>query len=363
MKTRKFFQLALLFFAITSNSFAQNTTLSTAETTGTAGNGGNQNVHLGFEAGKVSSANTNVFVGFRSGLTNSSGIGNSFVGFAAGRDNSTGAYNLFFGYGAGSKNTTGINNVYIGAAAGISNEVGQNNVFIGHNSGTSLAGHSGNTLCGQNSGKILTAGDRNTFFGTGSGGLLTSGNGNVFIGNNAGGNIASQSSTLYIANTSTNTPLIYGEFNTAGTGSNAILKLNSKVGIGHGIGSFPTTLTNGSSTVSIANYNLFVDGGILTDEVRVRTTWADYVFKPNYDLISLPELETFIKKNGHLPNVPSEATVLAEGIEVGNIIKIQQEKIEELTLYLIELNKEVEKLKKQVKNQSNKLVENNENSK
>ncbi|MBC8644628.1 hypothetical protein H9W95_12920 [Flavobacterium lindanitolerans] len=63
----------------------------------------------------------------------------------------------------------------------------------------------------------------------------------------------------------------------------------------------------------------------------------------------MAEVETFIKENGHLPNVPSAAKVAEEGLELGEMAKIQQEKIEELTLYLIEQNKKIEELTKQVK--------------
>lgn len=100
---------------------------------------------------------------------------------------------------------------------------------------------------------------------------------------------------------------------------------------------------------NISNYNLFVKGGILTEEVRVRTGWADYVFADNYKLKPLYEVESFINENRHLPNVPSAKQVEEEGLSLGEISKIQQEKIEELTLYLIEQQKQLDELKKQVK--------------
>lgn len=125
-----------------------------------------------------------------------------------------------------------------------------------------------------------------------------------------------------------------------------------KIGVGE-IFSIPTI----ASGVDVLNYNLFVKGGILTEEVRVSlsSTWADYVFNKDYNLKSLQEVEQFINQNGHLPNVPSAKKIEEEGIELGEMTKIQQEKIEELTLYLIEQNKinekqsrEIEELKKLV---------------
>lgn len=88
-----------------------------------------------------------------------------------------------------------------------------------------------------------------------------------------------------------------------------------KVGIG--------TSTTFPSNPIYANYKLFVTGGILTDEVRVALsssgTWADYVFAKDYKLLSIKEVEQFIAKNNHLPNVPSAKQVKEEGINVGDM--------------------------------------------
>ena len=96
---------------------------------------------------------------------------------------------------------------------------------------------------------------------------------------------------------------------------------------------------------------------MLADEVRVRTTWADYVFEDQYSLMTLPEVESFIDANGHLPNVPSAETVEASGIELGEMTKIQQEKIEELTLYIIDLQKQLDTLKTRLDEDNNEEIE------
>lgn len=96
-------------------------------------------------------------------------------------------------------------------------------------------------------------------------------------------------------------------------------------------------------------YKLSVKGAIRAHEVKVYTAWADYVFKEDYKLPSLKEVEDHIKLNGHLINVPSAEQVEKEGIKIGEMAKIQQEKIEELTLYIIQQNKDIEELKNQVK--------------
>lgn len=73
--------------------------------------------------------------------------------------------------------------------------------------------------------------------------------------------------------------------------------------------------------------------------------WSDFVFEDDYELMSINEVDTFIQQNGHLPDMPSEAEVLEKGIDVAEMMAIQQQKIEELTLYIIELRKEMDELK------------------
>jgi hypothetical protein len=102
------------------------------------------------------------------------------------------------------------------------------------------------------------------------------------------------------------------------------------------------------------DYKLSVKGRIRAEEVKVYNTWADYVFNKEYNLRSLNDLEAYIKANGHLPNVPSAKEVTEKGLELGEMTKIQQEKIEELTLYLIQQNKEIQELKAQMKALMNK---------
>lgn len=113
-----------------------------------------------------------------------------------------------------------------------------------------------------------------------------------------------------------------------------------------GVVTIGTNNTPGSlGTVSTSGYHLFVDGGILTEEVLVRTGWADYVFDENYELKSLEEVEQHIAEKGHLPNTPSAQEIEEGGLPLGEAAVNQQEKIEELFLYLIEMNKEIQQLK------------------
>jgi hypothetical protein len=94
--------------------------------------------------------------------------------------------------------------------------------------------------------------------------------------------------------------------------------------------------------------NTYVNGKIWANEIEVTTDrWSDYVFEDNYLLIPIDEVEAFIKANKHLPGVPSEKEVTDKGINLGEMDAILLKKIEELTLYVIELKKELEEVKQQ----------------
>ena len=96
-------------------------------------------------------------------------------------------------------------------------------------------------------------------------------------------------------------------------------------------------------------YKLTVNGKVRAHAVKVYTTWADYVFGDNYILPPLSEVENYIKQNGHLKDIPSAEEVEKNGIELGEMNKLLLQKIEELTLYTIELKKEIEVLKSVMK--------------
>lgn len=98
------------------------------------------------------------------------------------------------------------------------------------------------------------------------------------------------------------------------------------------------------------SYRLSVDGAVRAHRVRVYTTWADYVFEKNYNLPTLEDVEKHIEENGHLKDIPSAKEVEEKGIELGEMNKLLLQKIEELTLYMIEMKKEINTLKSQAKN-------------
>lgn len=98
---------------------------------------------------------------------------------------------------------------------------------------------------------------------------------------------------------------------------------------------------------SAPDATLDVNGKILCGEVEVisLTEWKDYVFNKDYNLRSLKEVENYITENGHLPDIPSEEEVLTHGYNMGEMDAALLQKIEELTLYVIELKKEIIELK------------------
>ena len=125
---------------------------------------------------------------------------------------------------------------------------------------------------------------------------------------------------------------------------------NGKIYIGS-TATYPTTT---------GNYKLFVEGGILTEKVKValRSTanWADYVFENDYKLMPLKEVEEFITENKHLPGIDSAKELANGGLDLAEMQAKHMAKIEELTLYIIQQNKAIEKniqaieeLKNQVK--------------
>jgi len=97
-----------------------------------------------------------------------------------------------------------------------------------------------------------------------------------------------------------------------------------------------------------------VNGKIEAVEVEIMVdVWQDQVFQADYPLMDLNDLEKYIRANHHLPDVPSESEVLSNGINLGETNAILLKKIEELTLYVIELKKE----NKDFQNQLNSLLE------
>ncbi len=101
--------------------------------------------------------------------------------------------------------------------------------------------------------------------------------------------------------------------------------------------------------LNIGDHKLVVNGSALFTKavVRLTSTWPDYVFEPTNKLPTLSQVEAYVTKHKHLEGVPSAAEVKEKGIDLGDNQTILLKKVEELTLYMIELNKKVELLAKE----------------
>lgn len=272
---------------------------------------GDGNTAIGsFALNKNTSGGYNQAIGYGALSLNTEGKGNNAIGYYALGNNINGEHNVTNGYISLYTNTSGSNNIALGYKSLYSNSIGNSNVGVGYEAGYS------------------STGDKNVFIGY-QAGYSETGNNKLHIGNNS---IES---------------LVYGEFD------NKIMKLNAKVGIGANFGDHFLSTAAG---VDVSDYNLFVKGGILTGELRlIAYNWADYVFEKNYRLMSLKEVDAFIKENGHLPNTPTAEEVASNGLSVSKMTTLQQEKIEELTLYTIEQDRQIQNQQKQLDKQAQEI--------
>lgn len=136
---------------------------------------------------------------------------------------------------------------------------------------------------------------------------------------------------------------------------------NSNVSFGFVIAPWHNTMTGlridkegnvGIATNDTKGYRFAVNGNAIFTRIKVRDigSWPDYVFEPDYKLPTLSEVEQFIQKNKHLPDMPSAKEVGEKGIDVGDSQAGLLKKIEELTLYIIEMDKKIEAQQKEIEN-------------
>ncbi|GAB3796306.1 hypothetical protein GCM10028819_13660 [Spirosoma humi] len=365
---------------------------------GNINSSGWSNVHIGSQAGvndKGSIANVfignnagangifsiyNVSVGYWAGAGNQYGISNINIGTKSGFSNQTGVYNLMLGDSSGYNNKTS-NNIFIGSKTGFANVNGGGNTFIGFQSGYNAVADS-NTFIGYQSGYTTTTGNGNIFFGTLSGKNNTTGNHNTFVGNGAGPSGSDANDNVYIGfNTgnhdsgSRNTLLGTGAdaqaqnlTNATAIGAGATVTISDAVILGNkanvGIGtSAPvnrlevvsqspntsglslTNLTTSSPTSRATDQFLTVNetGEVVKARYQLRinhpSEWSDKVFSPSYSLRPLTSVAAYVNQHSHLPGVPSAEQVANEGVDLLKMNATLLEKVEELTLYSILLEK------------------------
>jgi len=176
-------------------------------------------------------------------------------------------------------------------------------------------------------------------------------------GDNIGIGTTSPSALLHLFSSSSATDMLRLQFNTSGGGHWAINPFIS--GVSNGGLSFvdqqhsttPLVISDGGYVgIGVTNPDemLSVDGTVHSKEVKVSLSGLpDYVFDKEYHLPALYEVKAYVDKNHHLPDVPSAAEVDKNGLKLGEMNATLLKKVEELTLYMIDLKKSNDELKKQ----------------
>lgn len=380
--------------AVGENSLPVNTTgtYNTAVGKSTLANNttGTTNTALGTQAlelNTTTSGNTAIGAG---ALTNNIASANTAVGASALYNNTTGTFNVALGGLSLGSNTTGTNNAAFGYWTLRYNTTGNENTGFGTTALRENTTGSRNVGLGRMSLYLNTTGSNKIGIGY-QAGYNNNGDGSVFIGYQAG-YYETGNDKLYIANSSTTTPLIGGDFSTGKVGigtaspdekldvtgnikaTGFILPTGAQLNYvltsdANGVASWQPSAggsgslwtTNGSNisntnttgwvcigNTSIAtsdpagNFKLYVDGGIRARKVKVdQSTWPDYVFEKDYQLPRLSDVDLFIQNNKHLPGIKSAAEINKEGLDLGENQAALLQKIEELTLYIIEQDKKI----------------------
>ena len=346
------------------------TTLSSANTmlgvsVGNTSLTGDYNTFMGYQAGRdVTSGSRNVLVGYQAGVVITGGSNNTFLGFLAGSDNTLGGNNTFLGSGAGTGNTSGSFNTFIGDGSGAVNTTGINNTFIGKSAGVKNVGGDYNTFLGYSAGNQNTEGIYNTFVGYFAGTTNLTGNSNTVVGYMAdvsSSSLINATAIGYRAKVALSNALVLGDPNSSslrvGIGTDSpqfLLDVRGTINIGEkGTLKF-SHLKNPSLRNNSTDQFLSVNEQGETVLARYRLTidnpdqWADKVFSSNYHLRPLPEVEDFILSHKHLPGIPSAEEVARNGADPTQLMSRLLEKVEELTLYMIQMKKENDELRRQL---------------
>lgn len=265
----------------------------------------------------------------------------------------------------------GINNLNPAQTLDVTGNI-KGNVFYADK--VELSAVNSNTLYGYNAGQAFT-GAGNVAIGRGSASAINNANYSVFLGYNAGSDFShvtfeggqnplTNGKSVFVVNNQAqlHNPLLFGVFvdNTdkddpnhrTTSGSMAQLAINTH----HLVDSCALTVAgavhigpkdldpSAFPTDSLyEDYLLWAERGVVSENFAIVKVedWSDFVFNSDYELRNLEEVEQYIKTNGHLPEMPSEAEVTAHGYSVHDINKRLLQKVEELTLYIIDQEKRI----------------------
>ena len=311
---------------------------------------GSYNVHLGYEAASnVVTASYNVAIGYQAmedaGGASSGGnhvTKNVAIGYRPlVKIDKSGNFNIAIGVEAANNNTTGSNNIVMGYRAAYNNsgDLGQNNIFMGTSVGNNIDGGDLNVCLGKNAGAALTTANDNILIGQGAGFEQTTGNHIIALGKNAGRGSGvtadTNASSIFIGQAAYSGES--GATNETVIGTAAIGKGSNTVVLGD---DNVTDIYLSEDKGAIVYGGTFSGSAFIDDGTQLNV--PDYVFEPEYDLKSLEYVETHISQSKHLPGVPSRDD--KEGwvsYDMGGRDMLLLEKIEELTLYIIDLEKRI----------------------
>ncbi len=321
--------------------------------------------------------------------------------------NNTGSYNVATGVNALINKTSGDYNTAIGSSSltGASGTSGSNNTALGYSAASNISGSaSSNIAIGYNALLPTPGGSNqlnlgNILFGTGLTGTYSAPAGKIGIGTNAPGSLLDVKG-IFTLSGATSGSVTLSAPTTGGAGAYTLpsadgssgqqLTTNGTGGLSWGSvagittnlfilsGSYLTSTVNGvtnsvtlpwsTSGANISNsntgaviigsvstpagYKLYVSTGILTEKIKAAlktsANWSDFVFESHYKLKPIEDVEKYIKANKHLPDVPSADELVKEGgIDMNEMFAKQMQKIEELTLYIIDMKKEIKDLQAQ----------------
>lgn len=340
---------------------------------------GKFNSIFGDYAGRNITGNNNAVFGSQAGYTENRNLtseGNSIFGFQAGKQIESGPYNTCVGYNAGASiNNNGTSNTIIGAFAGYienSSTNVQGSTILGAYAGRSSSGY--NTILGYKAGNFQRADlGNNICLGAFSGNHNSSDigiAGSVYVGAYAGSNLDSlprnmSERSVFVLNNQVNLrhPLLFGLFAKNTAPGDPAHKPNSIAQLGintHELIDSTSLTVAGAVHIGPAeidpkafkydtltnHYLLWVEKGVVSEDYAIAKVkdWKDNVFADTYNLPSLESVDAYIQSNKHLPEIPSEAEVLKRGYSMLDMDKRFLQKIEELTLYVIDQQKQMKLL-------------------
>lgn len=292
---------------------------------------GTVNLFIGQSTSAVIGGTYNTFVGSQSGQGNTSGSYNTYLGYKAGAPNTVGSHNTFVGYEAGKLNTDGSDNVFIGFNAGSGSQRGSRNLIIGPNAGFDAVGGGDNTLIGSNA--IGVGAGLSNATAIGANARVLSSNAMV-LGNNVNVGIG------------TSAPQNRLELSAGVDGSSGLRLTNMTA-------QSPTSAGTAGKFLTVSDKGDVLLGSQLSAvATRVQPAsenqWADYVFEPTYQPQPLAEVEQYVRQHRHLPGIPSASQMVKEGTDLLTLLTTLVQKNEELTLHLIEQQKRIDQLEKEV---------------